>query len=309
MPTAAETPDSLTRSLDDTDVKPVLLMIADISGYTDFMVRNAKSLAHGQAIISQLVGELLREIRLPLIVAKLEGDAIFFYARRLPGPRGAEHMNVLMGDKLVSFFELFSRKVNQMVATTTCRCPACQSMRELRLKIIVHSGEAVFHQMGRHEELAGVDVILLHRLLKNSVDEDEYLLMTEAALNDIRLPWQIELTEGEESYPGLGTVKTFALVFDDNDKPLQERCNTTIIERPTFWKNLCNAMTLWFSQFGLRNRRKNHYHHLESESTAFGRSLLAVFTILLTPIYFPVAVVFSLKNAMKQRRSRAAFTS
>jgi len=34
------------------EVRPVLLIIADISGYTRFMTANAKTLAHAQLIIT-----------------------------------------------------------------------------------------------------------------------------------------------------------------------------------------------------------------------------------------------------------------
>ncbi len=48
--------------------EPVVLFVADISGYTRFMTANAKTLAHSHTIIAEL--------------SKLEGDAIFFYCRK-----------------------------------------------------------------------------------------------------------------------------------------------------------------------------------------------------------------------------------
>lgn len=61
--------------------QPVLLIIADISGYTRYMTANAKTLAHSQAIITELVQAVVRQIELPLEVAKLEGDAVFLFCR------------------------------------------------------------------------------------------------------------------------------------------------------------------------------------------------------------------------------------
>src|SRR3954466_1246122 len=58
----------------------VLLLIADISGYTDFMLANEKSQEHSHIIISELIETILNEVQLPLTLAKLEGDAIFLYA-------------------------------------------------------------------------------------------------------------------------------------------------------------------------------------------------------------------------------------
>ena len=54
---------------------------------------------------------------------------------------------------------------------------AIEHIEKLRLKLVVHSGEALFHQILGFQELAGVDVIIVHRLLKNSVEADQYLLM------------------------------------------------------------------------------------------------------------------------------------
>ena len=56
--------------------EPVLLIIADISGYTRYMTANAKTLAHSQSIITELVEVIVRQVELPLEVAKLEGDTI-----------------------------------------------------------------------------------------------------------------------------------------------------------------------------------------------------------------------------------------
>jgi len=59
--------------------EPVLLIIADIGGYMRYMTANAKTLAHSQTIITKLVAAIIRQIELPLEVAKLEGDAVFFF--------------------------------------------------------------------------------------------------------------------------------------------------------------------------------------------------------------------------------------
>ena len=65
--------------------EPVLLIIADISGYTRYMTANAKTLAHSQTIITELVETIVKQSELPLEVSKLEGDAVFLYCRKLNG--------------------------------------------------------------------------------------------------------------------------------------------------------------------------------------------------------------------------------
>ena len=44
-------------------------------------------------------------------------------------------------------------------------------MGDLDFKFVVHHGEMVRQKIGAREELAGRDVILVHRLLKNTVSE------------------------------------------------------------------------------------------------------------------------------------------
>jgi len=46
--------------------KPVILILADISGYTRYMTANATSLAHSQIIITELFNAILSEVELPL---------------------------------------------------------------------------------------------------------------------------------------------------------------------------------------------------------------------------------------------------
>ncbi len=52
-------------------------------------------------------------------------------------------------------------------------------VRDLRLKAVLRVGEAVFKKIRQFEELAGEDVIVIHRLLKNFIPAAEYILMTE----------------------------------------------------------------------------------------------------------------------------------
>jgi len=48
--------------------------------------------------------------------------------------------------------------------STLCLCAVCQHLHELKLKIIVHSGEALFHTIGDFADVSGVDVIFAHQV-------------------------------------------------------------------------------------------------------------------------------------------------
>jgi hypothetical protein len=55
-------------------------------------------------------------------------------------------------------------------------------VESLDLKIVAHRGRFLRHAVGGRAQVAGADVILTHRLLKNAVTEQQraYLLLTEA---------------------------------------------------------------------------------------------------------------------------------
>ncbi len=64
-------------------------------------------------------------------------------------------------------------------------------------------GSAVFYQVANAVELAGVDVIIVHRLVKNSIAAREYILLTDAAERD--LPMNLApITATIEEYEEIG---------------------------------------------------------------------------------------------------------
>lgn len=183
----------------------VVLIIADISGYTRFMLDHQKALVHSQMVISELLNLLVQQAGPPLEVVELEGDAVFMYA--LKTDHAAARKKI--GAQLLEFFAVFRRKTEELQAYSMCFCNACRNIAKLKLKIVVHSGEAVFSKIGQFNRLSGVDVITVHRLLKNSVAAREYLLATESAMADLEFPEPLEMIATEEAYD-VGALKTCA---------------------------------------------------------------------------------------------------
>lgn len=188
--------------------EPVILVLADISGYTRYMTANATSLAHTQLIITELFTAVLREVELPLAVAEVEGDAVFLYGRKQFLPMPTDQAKRVIGERLARFLDIFAAKVLELSRGNHCTCGACTHLPQLKLKVLVHSGEALFYELAGFRKLAGVDVILAHRLLKNSVPHKHYLMLTEAALGDVELPPHLEATAGVETYDDIGAVRT-----------------------------------------------------------------------------------------------------
>ncbi|MDT8287850.1 MAG: DUF2652 domain-containing protein [Elusimicrobiales bacterium] len=149
-----------------------LFLIADIGGYTRFM--RGQALAHAQVVVANLL-EAILSAAAPFRVEKLEGDAVFLH---LPESADAPLLTAV-GAMRAGFI----KKQQAMLAARTCDCDSCSQMHKLDLKFVAHAGEAARQQIGTFSELAGVDVIVVHRLLKNNVPVPEYLLGTAAVLS------------------------------------------------------------------------------------------------------------------------------
>ena len=91
---------------------------------------------------------------LPLEVAKLEWDAVFLFERKPPGAPAPARKKA-KGQQLLSFFVVFMAKVSELSYSATCACDACTHIGALKLKLVVHSGEALFHRVLNFRELAG----------------------------------------------------------------------------------------------------------------------------------------------------------
>jgi hypothetical protein len=155
------------------------LVIVDISGYTAFINERQTSLLHAEQIITELMESVIDRASHPLVVNKLEGDAALLYGEVAAGDRAGAR-DVLAQVK--AFFPAFSACLGrQREARAHCVCDACTGIERLRLKAFVHEGELAVKQVRQFEELAGEEVILVHRLLKNHVPRREYVLLTEAA--------------------------------------------------------------------------------------------------------------------------------
>ncbi len=159
------------------ELHDVYLVIADISGYTNFVKLHKASVLHAEEIVSELMEALIDTIEQPLTLNKLEGDAAFFYAKAGTDRTTAEQVT----QRVLLLFDAFKDKQNALIKAGEggCSCDACCNINQLKLKAILHYGRVVIKQVHQLEELAGEEVILSHRLLKNTISASEYILMTE----------------------------------------------------------------------------------------------------------------------------------
>ena len=174
-----------------TGEKEVIFLIADISGYTRFFVSNEKDMAHSQIIIRDLINTILAEINAPMQLIRLEGDALFLYIDKGDPLVRWELVRATLLERLIDFFRAFSHKITELTLHKICNCNACNNVERLKLKVVVHSGKTMFFHVNDILELSGTAPIVVHRLLKNSVTADEYVLMTESAFDDLKSKLQI----------------------------------------------------------------------------------------------------------------------
>jgi 2-polyprenyl-3-methyl-5-hydroxy-6-metoxy-1,4-benzoquinol methylase len=177
-------------------------------------------------IVGALLESLLGEVDVPLRVSRIEGDALFLYAVKSSDEEVWRRRSADLVERLLALFEVFAERLVEVGAYSVCKCDACAEVGDLKLKIIAHSGEALLTSVGEYPTLSGVDVITVHRLAKNSVPEDEYVLMTEAAYRDLPLPEGAVVREGSEEYD-TGTFKTYTYLpqveMDLDEETIRER--------------------------------------------------------------------------------------
>ena len=198
----------------DSETKSVVLVLVDLSGYTKFLTgHDTKALRHSQMIVRELLETLMRQVEVPLKVVEVEGDALFLYAERSSDDRVWGRRSRHVVERLLAMFGQFRERLMEIGAFSVCMCEACAATGDLDLKIIIHTGEVAVGRIGDREKLTGVDVITLHRLAKNSMSGDRYVLMTEPAFTELGAPDDVEITEGVERYD-TGEVRTFSFVPD-----------------------------------------------------------------------------------------------
>lgn len=183
-------------------------------------------------IIAELLEALIEENTMGLEIAELEGDAIFFYR---VGEKPSQHE---LYDQVKSMYIAFHKQLKIYERDRICSCGACSTVNKLNIKFVSHYGEVVERTIRGHFQLMGSDVTLAHKFLKNEIDGDEYILLSESAVNqndDIKLPDWINFKEKKEYYNGVGDVSyTFAKLDELKASlpPLEAKRNIELIDKP-----------------------------------------------------------------------------
>jgi uncharacterized protein YndB with AHSA1/START domain len=176
------------------------LVLADVSGYTAYLA--GVELEHSHDILADLLGLVTDGLCPPLQLTKLEGDAVFCVT-----PKREPIDGVTLLGALESTYLAFARRRRTVALSSSCTCDACRRTPELDLKFCAHYGSFVEHDVAGSRELVGSDVILAHRLLKNTVAETHglrgYALVTDACADVLGISG---LVPHAEHYDNVGEV-------------------------------------------------------------------------------------------------------
>ena len=181
------------------------LIISDITGYSKYV--NESELEHARDSLAALLNILIDHTKSPLVLSKLEGDAVFSYA-----PAGGFLQGQSLLDMIESTYASFRKALELMVINTTCTCNACRNLPNLDLKFFVHFGSFMTQKLGTFTELVGNDVNLVHRLAKNHIKNETgfkaYAAFTQSVMEALGIEeFQNSLTPHRETFADVGEVQ------------------------------------------------------------------------------------------------------
>ncbi len=203
------------------------LVLADIGGYTKYLT--GVELDHSHDILADLLSVVVHSLAPPMKLAKLEGDAVFCHLEDAGGGADASMLVTLV--EACSF--AFLNRVRDIRFATSCSCRACSRIPDLTLKFLVHHGQYVVHEIAGNRELVGPDVVLAHRLLKNTITERTglkgYALFTSGCMDRFAIdPERAGMTVHDEDYDDVGRVHGHLLDLERRWDEEQERTSVRV---------------------------------------------------------------------------------
>lgn len=237
------------------------IVLVDISGYTKFVrMHNVRKIPflgknttktteeHAEHIITDLLEKVIDELEGTLTVNKLQGDAVLFYST----PDNLTEYPQLLINKIQNSFEIFIKRLNDIIFCKACPCDACHQMGNLRLKSFVHYGDFIIKRVSKFEEIAGENVILAHRLMKNTISKSEYMLFTKSVKDLCDLDYLGDVDKRIENCDGIGEVPVS--VFYPNTESVE---NSDI--QSMSWFKRFNTMGKYFKNIKTRKSLEEKY--------------------------------------------------
>lgn len=195
----------------DTE-RDTYVVIPDISGYTNFLRLTRFAADHAHYVVTELLEAILTAAQPPLLATRVEGDSVMFYVTSTRGDPAQGVSGSAVADAVVAMVGAFFERRTALIRSNLCPCNACERIAELTIKVVVHRGSILHYRLGGLDDLSGLSVIEAHRLLKNSVSSSTYVLVSDAAADEVHLPWQCEAHR--EHYEDVGELNCELYVLD-----------------------------------------------------------------------------------------------
>ncbi|NET32113.1 MAG: DUF2652 domain-containing protein [Cyanothece sp. SIO1E1] len=213
-------------------MKPSLLFLPDISGFTEFV--NTTEVAHSQHVIAEILEVLIDSNIQGLQLAEVEGDALFFYKEE-----EVPSLEMLLA-QIETMYTAFYSHLKMLEKNRICPCNACATAPKLQLKIIAHCGKLQFINVQNKRKPFGTEVIQAHRLMKNSVNSDNYVLVSKSLSDHIMLPVSyksklFDFEEGKDEYDNQEIEYLFSIIDKENlkIKPFSQAANVEFSHPPS----------------------------------------------------------------------------
>jgi hypothetical protein len=189
-----------------------LLLIADIGGYTEYMQYHRSMLGHAEAATRRLLDKIVDAAR-DFDLIEIEGDAAFL-SRDTHGMDGAATLTAVTRTA-VAMHRAFHEQ-RRLIELNMCPCRSCTQTSALKLKFVAHVGDVAVQTIRRRKKLVGMDVIYVHRLLKNPVTVPEYLLVSDDLYRDGgAASTELAVQQVAQDLEGIGEVQTFVVDVED----------------------------------------------------------------------------------------------
>lgn len=212
-----------------------LLFLPDISGYTEFVQQT--EINHSQHVIAELLEVLIASNSINMQLAEIEGDALFFYKEEIP------FLEKLLA-QVESVFTAFYSHLKLLEKNRICPCAACSTAPNLKLKIIAHCGDIEFISVLDKRKPYGIEVIEVHRLMKNSVKTNQYVLFSRSLADELGLSknYQSKLfhfVEGVDTYDAKELSYVYSIIEKEKLKlkPFRQANKVNFVRNPDFVLN------------------------------------------------------------------------
>ena len=179
------------------------IFIPDISGYTKFLT--STEITHASHIINELLEIIVTENNQLFEIGEIEGDAVLMYKSGDP-PKISE-----LNQHCLKIFRAFHQYLKIIERDRLCNCGACTTASNLDLKFVAHYGDITTINVGGFSKASGLDMIVAHRLMKNSIDGHGYIMYSQSLLDAAEKGdgWDqgLEWAANSDTYDEIGEIR------------------------------------------------------------------------------------------------------